>query len=596
MNIASQVENVGKLDPERLAMVFEGERFSYRELDQRAAGAARELERRGVRQGDRVALCLPNSPEFAFWYLGALRLGAIAVSLNPGLTESEIGFMLRDSGPCVTVTGLERPEPAEGPIVDLPGDTPAVIVYTSGTTGFPKGATLSHGNVMFVAESKRRYLDIRPDDRMLLFLPLFHCFGQNAIMNAAFAAGAAVVLQRGFDADRVMAAVDQDGVSMICGVPTNFIVLCERADPERMRKVRYFMSAAAPLPLEIERRWRQRFGVPLYQGYGLTECSPFASYNHHREYREGSGGTAIDGVEIAVADVETGRILPPGEKGEILVRGPNVMLGYWDRIAETRQTLAGGWLHTGDIGRIDRDGYLFVEDRLKDMVIVGGFNVYPAEVENVLYAHPAVSEAAVYGVPDAVLGERVLAAVVLRPGMAASPEELTAHCRPYLADYKLPSEFEFVAAVPKGRTGKVLKRVLRERYRPENSGGSDRIRNASELERRIAGWLGERLSIPVRGIEPDRPLADYGFASVLALELAEKLERWLGRRVDPTVSWNFPTVRGIAQRLMPDGSATAETGGNRMAAAIASLSEEEAAAMLMAELGNLGQAQAVGQG
>jgi long-chain acyl-CoA synthetase len=592
MNIASQVATWAQSQPDRPAILFEGAALSYLELDRRAAGAARELCRRGVKRGDRVALCLPNTPEFVFWYLGALRIGAIAVSVNPALTAPEVSFILEDSGARVVLQDGPTPEPAEGPVECLPPETPAVIVYTSGTTGEPKGATLSHANVLFVAESKRRYLGIRPDDRMLLFLPLFHCFGQNAVLNAAFAAGAAVVLERAFDAGQALAAIEQDGVTMLCAVPTHFAVLEERATPAQMRTVRYYMSAAAPLPLAIERRWLRRFGIPIHQGYGLTECSPFASYNHASAYREGSIGTPIEGVEMAVADVETARLLPAGEKGEIVVRGPNVMLGYWQRPEETGQAIRDGWLHTGDIGRRDEDGYFYIEDRIKDMLIVGGFNVYPAEVENALYRHPAVSEAAVYGVPDKLMGERVCAAIVWRAGMRAGAAELRAFCRGQLADYKVPGDFVSIPALPKGRTGKVLKRVLRDRYRPSRE-LSPAAGGAAELERRIVQWAIEHLC-PGEDVDANRPLAEYGLTSLAAVALAEELSRWAGRRVSPTICWSFPTAASLARHLLP-GSEPAEAPAAEPAGPIALLSEREAEAALMAELQRMANASAAGQ-
>jgi long-chain acyl-CoA synthetase len=589
MNIASLVAIRRRLDPDRIAILFEGASYSYAEVDRRAAGAALELVRMGVGRGDRVALFLPNTPEFIFWYLGALRIGAVVVAINPGLTEDEACYLVQDSGARVVLREARMPEPAEGPIDDLPAGAPAVIVYTSGTTGTPKGATLSHGNVLFVAEAKRRYLGIRRDDRMLLFLPLFHCFGQNAVLNAAFAGGAAVVLQRSFDAEGVVAAIAEQSVTMLCGVPTHFIVLCDRATPEEMRPVRYFLSAAAPLPLEIERRWRQRFGKPLYQGYGLTESSPFASYNHETAYREGSIGTAIEGVEMAVVGVETGRLVGPGEMGEIVVRGPNVMLGYWQRPEETRKAITEGWLHTGDIGRMDGDGYFYVEDRLKDMVIVGGFNVYPKEVEDALYRHPAVAEAAVYGVPDPVMGDRVRAAVVLRDGFHANAQDLLACCRAFLAEYKLPSDFEFVAELPKGRTGKVLKRVLRERYRPPSKPEPAGVRSAAELERRIVGWIADHVHTG-HGVDAGATFADCGFTSLLAVELAGELSQWLGRAVNPTITWSYPTAAVLARHLMPEAAVRREKPAKAPALDIARLTEHEAETVLLAELQRMAQA------
>ena len=479
---------------------------------------------------------------------------------------------------------------------------PAAIVYTSGTTGGAKGVVLSQSNVAFTMESKKNYLEIAPDDRLLLFLPLYHCFGQNAILNAALHAGAAVVLQRGFEAGAVLDSIAADGVTMFFGVPTTFVVLAECAAPEQFRGVRYFFSAAAPLPFEIETQWRKRFGAVIYQGYGLTETSPFASYNHRSRHKPGSVGTAIDGVEMQVVDIESGRPLPAGETGEIVVRGPNVMLGYWNRPEETRQAIRNGWLHSGDIGRTDEDGYFIVEDRLKDMAIVGGFNVYPAEIENVLYQHPAVAEAAVFGVPDAVLGERMRAAVVLKAGAEPAAEELLRHCHQRLAAFKVPAEVEFVAELPKNRTGKVLKRVLRARHAAHaadggadrNDGGNDGaaprplpapLADIEALQDRIVGWLAANLGVDSRRIEVARPFADYGLTSVQAVQLARELAGWTGREVVPTVTWHFSTVASLARHILSD---PAEAGANASLAQlerqVAELSDDEAEAMLLDEV------------
>jgi long-chain acyl-CoA synthetase len=354
------------------------------------------------------------------------------------------------------------------------------------------------------------------------------------------------------------------------------------------------MSAAAPLPLQIERRWRERFGKILYQGYGLTESSPFASYNHHAAYREGTVGTPIDGVQMRVVDVDTGRPLPPGERGEIVIRGPNVMLGYWRKPEETGQAIQDGWLHTGDVGCVDNDGYIRVDDRLKDMVIVGGFNVYPVEVENVLFRHPAVAEAAVYGVPDPIMGERLRAAVLLRSGESASAEDLLAFCKPFLAEYKLPVEFEFVSELPKGRTGKVLKRVLRDRFRANGNGHrTEVVGTAAELENRIVNWLAERLPPGIRP-DPEKTLADSGFTSLLALELAERMSHWVGREVRPTITWSYPTPASLARNLMGGGTASRTVEGG-IASEIARLSDAEVEASLAAELHKLARAQTAGE-
>jgi len=489
MNVASYVERGRRDHPARAAVTFEGTTLDYGSLDAKAGAVAASLRRMGIGRGDRIALWLPNVAGWAIAYLAIQKLGAIAVSMNPALKPDEARFILGDSG-ATTVVTTETLEPqldasvrriltdggagaattldelaADGEYVaslELEPSDPSAIVYTSGTTGFPKGAVLSHANVCFTVEAKRRYMGVRPDDRLLLFLPLFHCFGQNAVFNAAMGAGATIVLHRSFDPERVIRSMAEGEASMFFGVPTTYLMLLGLARPEDLAGVRYFFSAAAPLPVDVERRWAERFGHTIFQGYGLTETSPFASYNHETRHVPGSIGAPIEGVEMRVVDVDSGEETAPGETGEIVVRGPNVMLGYWNRPEETRAAIRDGWFHTGDIGRVDADGYFFVEDRLKDMVNVGGLKVYPAEVENVIHTHPAVVDVAVFGAADPLMGERVVAHVVLAPGSSATDDDIVAFCGEKLAKYKVPRDVRFVDSIPKSPTGKILKRILRD--------------------------------------------------------------------------------------------------------------------------------------
>jgi long-chain acyl-CoA synthetase len=495
MNIAQHIERGRRMFPDKPALLFEGHTITYQDLDQQANRCANGLRALGLQRGDRVALFLPNIPEFVIAYLGTLKLGAIAVSLNAMLKHDEIMPILRDCSPKAIVTTAELratladieldPLPhilvAEGATshdrsfdqlmadaapeadaLEMQWDDPAAIVYTSGTTGFPKGATLSHGNVFTCMSLKNRYCDTRPDDRLLLFLPLFHCFGQNAILNNALNVGATLVLQRRFDPVQALSAVSSERITMFFGVPTVFIKLINLEDAHlQLGSVRYYFSAAATMPEEIARRWYQKYGIMIHEGYGLTETSPFASYNHHLKYKFGSIGMPIDGVEMKIVD-QAGYEVAPGEPGEIIIRGPNVMLGYWNRPVETAQVLRDGWFHTGDIGTMDQEGYFQIVDRLKDMINVAGFKVYPAEVENTIYQHSAVAEVAVYGVPDAVQGEIVKAAIVLKPGHFPDEKEITLFCRERLANFKAPRAVEFVESLPKNGTGKILKRLLVE--------------------------------------------------------------------------------------------------------------------------------------
>lgn len=496
MNIANHVERNCWFFPDKLALVFENKSYTYRHLDELASRTANGLRGLGIRRHDRVALFLPNIPEFVIAYLGIQKVGAIAVSINSMLTGNEIEFLLNDSGAIALITtsdlwqrvaAVSLPdlrhlvivgEQAEAGMTltrlwelgapaaraeEMERDDPAAIVYSSGTTGFPKGVTLSHGNIISNMYAKTHHCGMRSDDRFLLYLPLFHCFGQNAVMNSAFNAGATIVLHRKFDLESILYSIAENQVTMFCAVPTVFIImLSQQVAPAAMQPVRYYLSAAASMPAEIARQWSERFGIVVNEGYGLTESSPFASYNHPIRYQLGSIGMPIENVEMRIVHLETGEKLGPDQMGEIVIRGPNVMLGYWNQPEATSEVLKNGWLHTGDIGRVDEAGYFYVEDRLKDMVNVSGLKVYPAEVENILYKHPAVAEAAVYGVPDSLTGERVEAQVICKPGQAVTESALLALCRHNIAGFKIPGAIRFVHKLPKSASGKVLKRVLRE--------------------------------------------------------------------------------------------------------------------------------------
>ncbi len=495
MNIAQNIERGRRIFPRKTALIFECECFSYEELDEKANRVANGLQSLGIQKGDRVALYLPNIPEFIFAYFGIQKLGAVLVSINVMLKRDEIWYILNDSGSKAIVTteklcpnvprqdlvclekvlltgsangtdlSLEELMAMSSPIfqsADMEPKDPATIVYTSGTTGFPKGAVLSHGNVVSNMHSQRYSCGIAPHDKLLLYLPLFHCFGQNAILNSGLNAGATIILQRRFKPEQVVQAIAQEGATMFFGVPTVFAKLLEANLNELdWRSVRYYFSAAANLPVEIVRRWEEKFGRPIYQGYGLTETSPCASYNHPWKYKTGSIGMPIDNVEMKVVD-ENSEEVPVGELGQIIIRGPNVMLGYWNRPEETAKVLKNGWFYTGDIGYMDEDGDFYLVDRLKDMINVSGFKVYPSEVERIFYQHPSVAEAAVYGVVDRIKGEVVYANVRLLTGASITEAELMTFCQERMANYKVPQTIKLVDSLPKNATGKILKTVLRK--------------------------------------------------------------------------------------------------------------------------------------
>jgi long-chain acyl-CoA synthetase len=484
MNIARHVEDAAKLVPNHPAIIFEETSLTYSELNHSANRIAHALKAHGVNRGDRVALYLPNIPEFAISYLAIQKVGAIAVSINTMFKSDEVKYIVNDSEPKIIFTVVElvpniplsdcpsvqkivisleqmNEESTDFEAIEMEENSPAVLLYTSGTTGFPKGATLSHGNVISNAKATVHHAGFTDDDRMILFLPLFHVFGQNFIMNATFTARGTLVLHRRFVLNEVLNSIQRNRVTMFFGVPTIFIALLNTdLSNYDLSSIRYDFSAAATMPQEISRAWTERFGRRIYEGYGLTESSPFACYNHDLNHKFGSVGTAIHGANIKILDADDHE-LPRGEWGEICIQGPGVMLGYWKKADDTEFALRNGWLHSGDIGMMDDEGYVFIMDRLKDMINAAGFKIWPAEVEHFLYQHEAIKEVAVYGVPDPKKGEAVKAAVVLKESEKATSDEIIAFCRERIAAYKVPTEVEFLNELPKSATGKILKRVLR---------------------------------------------------------------------------------------------------------------------------------------
>jgi long-chain acyl-CoA synthetase len=495
MNLANHVARVARRSPDQVAIRFEGVSVSYGTLDRCADALAANLAKSGIGKGDRVALYLPNIPAFALAYLAVLRTGAIAVSVNAIFKSDEVRYILNDCNATLIFTTAELlpsvpfdqcPAVRLAIVVEgeaagpqrletwlsgtarpfrscvMKSDDIAAILYSSGTTGSPKGVMLTHGNIESNTLTAAKYSDMQASDRLAVFLPLFHVFAQNYIMNGAFQRGSTLVLFRRFAPDVVLAGIANERVTMFFAVPTIFIALMNMSDIEtKLASVRYWFSAAATMPQEISRRWNERFGRAIFEGYGLTECAPFAAYNHLTEHRFGSVGTAVENFAIKIVDAHDGEV-PSGQWGEIVIRGPGVMKGYWGKPDDTAHALRGGWLHSGDIGTIDDAGYVFIVDRVKDMINVSGFKVWPAEVENVLYQHPAIKELAVYGAPHPEKGESVRAAVVLREVASVTPAEIISYCRSKMAVYKAPEQVDIVRELPKSATGKILKRVLRD--------------------------------------------------------------------------------------------------------------------------------------
>ncbi|MBD2511964.1 long-chain fatty acid--CoA ligase [Nostoc muscorum FACHB-395] len=495
MNIAHHVERGHRLYPNKTAIVYEDKSYTYRQLDRLVNCTANALRGLGIVKGDRVALFLPNIPEFAIAYLGILKIGAIAVSLNVMLKSAEVSYILNDCAAKAIVTTesgrlqlIEADLPhlqhiliAEGVVnndidfadfisnaspitraMEMEWNSPASIVYTSGTTGFPKGATLSHGNIISNISAHNRCCEMSRTDRLLLYVPLFHCFGQNAIFNAGLNVCATIILQRRFDLDQVLESIEKYQATMFFGVPTVFIrLLNQDTSKYNFNSLRYYFSAAAPMPVEIAKSWQDKYKKVIHEGYGLTEASPCASYNHNLKYKFGSIGVPITNIQMRIVDAN-GYQVSAGELGEIVIKGSNVMLGYWNRPQETQKVIKNGWLHSGDIGRMDEEGFFYIADRLKDMINVCGFKVYPTEVENVIYKHHAVAEVAIYGLPDPIKGEIVKANIVVKNGHNITEKEVLEFCSQQIATYKIPQTIKFVNSLPKNPTGKVMKRFLRD--------------------------------------------------------------------------------------------------------------------------------------
>lgn len=489
MNIAYPLEKFAKVSPLNTALIFENQKFSYAKLNQMSCAAAEILVRKyRIEKGMRVALYLPNGTEFVAFYYGILKLGAVAVSINSKLKSEELEHILKDSQCTVLIATLELLEfvPAvenlevelatpyfygdeivEIPTQEMCENDPAAILYSSGTTGVPKGVVLTHGNILFNVESKRKYCEISSDDIALLHIPLAHCYGQNDILNSMINVGATVLLTQNFELRMILENIRDHNVTMLYSVPTVFTLMLRsfylvKDFQEHFSSVRYCFSGAALMPPKTAQEWKTLLGQVIYEGYGLTESSPFACYNHADQYRQGSIGSPIDGVEMKIVDIETGQEKPVGQVGEILIKGPNVMLGYWNMVEETEQAIVDGWLKTGDVGKRDDENYFYIVDRIKDMINVGGQKVFSAEVENVLCRHSAISEAVVFAGHDEMMGERVQAMVVLMPETKLTVKEVVAFCRPLLADYKLPTIIDFVQEIPKCNAGKYLKKKFRE--------------------------------------------------------------------------------------------------------------------------------------
>ncbi len=490
MNLAQILSDSAERDPEAIALKLDDFAVNYGLLEQAAKRVVGMLNAHGIGVGDKVGLMVPNVPHFAAIYYGILRAGAVVVPMNVLLKRREVEYYLTDSdakllfywadfgaeaepgaadagADAIPVTAQEflvelmQTEPVEE-IVEARAEDTAVMLYTSGTTGTPKGAELTHNNLRENAAVSSELFHLGPDAVILGALPLFHAFGQTCALNTSVLVGACLTLIPRFDGSKSLEIMQRDSVNVFEGVPSMYGAMLHAPDRDQydISALTLCASGGAAMPVELMRGFEQQFGCKILEGYGLSETSPVASFNHpDKERKPGSIGTPIRGVEMKVVD-DNDHELPVGDVGEIVIRGHCVMKGYYKRAEATAKAMRGGWFHTGDMARVDDDGYFFIVDRKKDLIIRNGFNVYPREIEEVLYEHPAVREAAVVGIPHDEYGEEIGAAVSLKEGAEVTTDELREFVKSQVAAYKYPRRIWIVTELPKGPTGKILKREI----------------------------------------------------------------------------------------------------------------------------------------
>ena len=495
MNIAKNLERSAFYFPDRPVLSEDLSQTSYAQFDEQANRVATALIRMGIQPGDHIGLCAPNSCDWLAFYFGVLKAGAVAVTLSSLLKRDELSLLISHSKPRIIFTHDEK----LADLADLkedkclekiicPGgdlnfsqllgmgsgsfkafdrdrtDT-AAILYTGGTTGIPKGVMLSHENINAAIHTVMLNERSSEKDRALCFLPFNHVFGQMHIMNATILSAGCLEIMPAFDLDRVLNAMGEGRVTKFFAVPTIYVrLLGLEGLKEKLGSVRYCFSAAASMAADVVRQWKEQTGLAIYEGYGMTEAAPTVTYNHHYRHVIGSVGTEVPGVEVQIRD-EKGNRLEQGHEGEICIRGPNIMKGYLDNPEGTREVFwEGRWIRSGDIGLIDEDGYLYIVDRLKDMIITGGENVYSLEVEEILYTRPEIQECAVIGVPNKEWGEQVTAFITLRPGESLDKNGLNAYVKSHLSSFKVPKEYFTVPDFPRSPAGKILKRELRKQY------------------------------------------------------------------------------------------------------------------------------------
>ncbi|HSI66887.1 MAG TPA: long-chain fatty acid--CoA ligase [Planococcus sp. (in: firmicutes)] len=486
--------------PDQTAVTFFEQSFTYSELAERIQGAAAALYRLGIRKGDRVAIMLPNCPQYPICFYGALACGATIVQLNPMFQPAELLHIVNDSetkaliildrllpifdsvrerskvetviavGLSEDFTGEEKMGQAHEVTID-PSEDVAVLQYTGGTTGLPKGAMLTHANIVANTLQSAATSEIKTkkgEERVLCISPLFHVYGMTSGMCVTFFNGGNLILVPKFEVEQVVSVIEQAKPTAFPGVPTMYIALLNyyKSRPFDLSCLNSCTSGSAPLPLEVLRSFNEISGTNVAEGYGLSEASPVTHRNPVEGLQKnGSIGIPLPNTDARIVDVATGnRELSINEVGELVIRGPQVMKGYLNKPEETTLTLREGWLFTGDLAKMDEDGFFYIVGRKKEMILASGFNVYPIEVENVIYSHPAIMEAAVFGMPDEYRGETVRAVVVLKEGCQLTEEELLDYCRSQLSAYKVPADILFVNELPKTAVGKILKRALKEQF------------------------------------------------------------------------------------------------------------------------------------
>jgi len=515
MNLAVGLSDSATRYPEKDAIVMGDLRMSYQQVNALANQVANGLVASGIQKGDKVAVCCPNLPYFPIVYYGILKAGAAVVPLNVLLKRREIAYHLTDSDSVAlfcfegtpelplaeaaweafqdvdrcknlwflpaqmggatpidgaqTLADLIGAQSPEFDTVQMDANDTAVILYTSGTTGQPKGAELTHANMIMNPLAFSSCIRVLPEDKILCVLPLFHSYGQSTQMNAGIIAGATLVLLPRFSPDAVLQIMQDEGITLWSGVPTMYWDILQLPDADKfdLKKIastlRICGSGGAAIPVEVMKGFEDKFNVKILEGYGLSETSPVACSNRPDMPRKpGSIGVPIWGVEIRAVD-EDMNDAPPNEPGEVVIRGHNIMKGYYKRPEATDESFRSGWFHTGDVATVDEDGYFYIVDRTKDMIIRGGFNVYPREIEEVLVTHPDISLAAVIGIPDPEYGEEIMAFVIPESGKTLDPPALIAWAKENMAAYKYPRQIEIVDELPLGPTGKILKTELRKK-------------------------------------------------------------------------------------------------------------------------------------